>query len=65
MDPMTLVDPYPMMTEFPGDWSMEYPEHWIEDDGGPPCVCEGGLGWLPCPDGTFIECHLCRVQRPS
>jgi len=58
MEPEMLVDPYPMMTDFPDDWSCEYPEHWIEDDGGPACVCEDN-GWLPLIDGGAIECHVC------
>ena len=51
------VDPYPMMTDWDDTYSHEYPEHWIEEDGGPVCVCEDG--WLPLIDGGAIECHVC------
>lgn len=92
------LDPYPMVTVFPDEWSHEYPERWLEEftpeqqtmlepldypnpvglhpnearwrdlarklklgAGGPACVCEAG--WLPCADGTFIECHVCGVRE--
>ena len=61
MEPTTLVDPYLITTEFPGDWSIEYPEHWIEDDSGPACICE--QGFLPLPDGGAIECHVCGMRE--
>lgn len=54
-----LIDPYPPVTVFPDEWSHEYPEHWLEDGTEPACVCEAGLGWLPLPEGGFIECHVC------
>ena len=39
MEPTTLVDPYPMITEFPGDWSHE---HWDWEQ--VPCNACGGTG---------------------
>ena len=39
-------------TEWPYYWPREYDiEHLVG------CICEDG--WLPLPDETFINCHLC------
>lgn len=59
MEPVaTTDDPY---GPFPWHETMsrEYPERWLEDGVELPC-CEAG--WLPCADGTFIECHVCGVS---
>jgi hypothetical protein len=56
MKPTTLVDPYPITTEFPDNWSHESADVFDEGEREYGC-CEGG--WLPLSDGTWIECHVC------
>jgi hypothetical protein len=56
MDQATLVDPYPTVTSFPADWSHESADVFEEGEREYGC-CE--RGFLPCVDGTWIECHVC------
>ena len=51
-----LIDPYPVVTEFPDDWSFECADVFDEGEREYGC-CEGG--WKPLPDGSFTACWEC------